>query len=84
MEAGPILITFPLGEFLFFPSQRRPQPPDVPESHLDRRRRPRHGTDLKSASPEWLEHIEALAERAAAGVPIATGYKGLPAAARET
>ena len=51
--------------------------PDLPESPLGDRRRPREhydGTNPESWSPEWQAHLEQLARRAADGVETATGY----------
>ncbi|HRZ38990.1 MAG TPA: hypothetical protein P5534_21810 [Candidatus Paceibacterota bacterium] len=72
-----------LGDFLFCPGydQRaaieacRVEPSDVPESDLTCRNRS-PALALDSAPPDWLEHLDCLAARAAAGVPIASGYRG--------
>jgi len=72
-------LRFPLGEFVFIPGCD-PRPvdllphSDVSQHLLHRRRDGGEISELRVGVD--ADHIEALAARAAAGLPITTGYHG--------
>lgn len=69
-------VVFPLGPFLFVPG-RDPRPKDtLPHSDVASRHRPHGPDDPDEAPQDWRDHLEALSARAAAGLPIATGWRG--------
>lgn len=69
----------PLAELLYYPGHD-PRPADtLPQSHVSRHLLPRrgHGGEISEVRIGIdAEHIEALAARAAAGLPLTCGYHG--------
>jgi len=76
-------LNFPLLDGGWFDPPPPVAGPDPAESSLGSKRRPRHyhdGCKPGVWSPEWREHLEQLAKRAEAGLPVTTGYRPAQAA----